>query len=36
MSQRNLTRWIEDAEARQVREAAMFDHGWAMAKNPTG
>ncbi|HZK92253.1 MAG TPA: hypothetical protein VFC56_19105 [Stellaceae bacterium] len=28
----NLTRWIEDAEARQVFETAMVGRGWAVTE----
>jgi hypothetical protein len=27
----DLTRWIEDAEARRYREAAAFDGNWAVS-----
>jgi hypothetical protein len=32
MSHSNLTRWIEDAEARQVFETAMVGRGWAVTE----
>jgi hypothetical protein len=32
MSNSNLTRWIEDAEARQVLETAMVGRGWVVSE----
>lgn len=33
MSHSNLTRWIEDAEARQVLETAQVGRGWTVSEN---